>query len=83
MKLDFSNGVPPDVLDRIKRVKREVDGLESRSLYCPYCNHQSLIIYSDAKGHVQTKCKRCGQVSDYNIAFRIVSYRLSLTTRAC
>ena len=42
MKLDFSNGVPPDVLDRIKRVKREVDGLESRSLYCPYCNHQSL-----------------------------------------
>jgi hypothetical protein len=45
MKLDFSNGVPPDVLDRIKRVKKEVDGLESRSLYCPYCNHQSLIIY--------------------------------------
>jgi hypothetical protein len=36
MKPDFSNGVPPEVLRRIRGEQDEVKGMESKSYFCPY-----------------------------------------------
>lgn len=51
MKPDFSNGVPPEVLRRIRGEQDEVKGMESKSYFCPYCNHKTVVVYQDAHGH--------------------------------
>ncbi len=71
MKPDFPDGISPDVLAKIRRLKNEVEGMETKNLYCPYCNHRAFVVYQDARGHVQTRCKKCGQEAIFNVVFRI------------
>ena len=81
MKPDFSNGVPPEVLRRIRGEQDEVKGMESKSYFCPYCNHKTVVVYQDAHGHIQPQCKRCGKEAIYNVSFRIAgTYYLTLRT---
>jgi len=71
MKPDFQDGISPDVLAKIRRLKNEVEGMETKSLYCPYCNHRAFVVFQDARGHIQTRCKKCGQEAIFNVVFRI------------
>ena len=71
MKLDFSKGqVPRESLIKIRRNTAGTDGLHTRSLRCPYCNHRSILVFEDSAGHVQTKCTKCGRESIYNVKLR-------------
>ena len=71
MKLDLSKGqVPKEILIKIRRNTVGTDGLRTRSLRCPYCNHRSIIVFEDSVGHVQTKCTKCGRESIYNVKLR-------------
>ena len=75
MKPDFRDSVSPDVLAKIKRLKNEVEGMETKNLNCPYCNHRAFVVYEDARGHLQSKCKKCGQEAIFNVVFRISNNR--------
>lgn len=33
---------------------------EAHRVKCPYCTHNSIVIFEDTSGHVQAKCKICG-----------------------
>lgn len=66
-----SNLVTPDVLARIRRDRSEVEGMETKTVFCPHCQHKTLVIYEDASGHVQCRCKKCGQEAVYHLSFRI------------
>ena len=71
MKPDLSKGqVPKEILVKIRRNTAGTDGLRTRSLRCPYCNHRSIIVFEDSIGHVQAKCTKCGKESIYNVKFR-------------
>ena len=39
-----------------------------RTIKCPYCQHNAIVIFEDARGHVQTKCKRCGEETIFDIS---------------
>ena len=43
MKPDFSNGVPPEVLRRIRGEQDEVKDMESKSYFCPYCRRRPML----------------------------------------
>lgn len=34
---------------------------------CPYCQHNSIVVYEDTRGHVETKCKKCGKITVFDV----------------
>ncbi len=34
---------------------------------CPRCHHKLFAVYDDTSGHIETKCKKCGQVTAFHI----------------
>lgn len=34
---------------------------------CPYCKHNSIIVFEDTRGHVQAKCKVCGRETVFDV----------------
>lgn len=74
MKPDLSKGqVPKEILVKIRRNSSGTDGLRTRSLRCPYCNHRSILVFEDSVGHVQVKCTKCGKESIYNVKLRTIT----------
>lgn len=74
MKLDLSKGqVSKEILVKIRRNSSGTDGLRTRSLRCPYCNHRSILVFEDSVGHVQVKCTKCGKESIYNVKLRTIT----------
>ena len=52
------------------KIIREKDAIASqkpRTVRCPYCRHNSIIVFEDTRGHVQTKCKTCGRETVFNV----------------
>lgn len=45
---------------KIIRAKDAIASQKPRIVRCPYCRHNSIIVFEDTRGHVQTKCKACG-----------------------
>jgi len=70
MNLKVSEGLPEYVLANIRKHSEGADNLKSRTLKCHYCEHNSIIVFEDSRGHVQAKCKKCGQESIYNVVLR-------------
>jgi ribosomal protein S27E len=70
MKYDFSGGLSEAILARIRRHSAGADKLKSRTLKCHYCEHKSIVVYEDSRGHVQAKCRKCGKESVYNVVLR-------------
>lgn len=66
-----SNEPSTEMLIKMIRAKDETSNMEKRTVRCPYCQHSALIVYADARGHVQTKCKNCG----HEVLFDVVSMR--------
>ena len=38
-----------------------------RTMECPYCHHNTIIVFEDTRGHVQAKCKLCGRETVFNV----------------
>lgn len=41
---------------KIIRAKDAIASQKPRIVRCPYCRHNSIIVFEDTRGHVQTKC---------------------------
>ena len=54
----------------------EADDLVERDLLCPYCDFRIQTIYSDAVGHLRSKCPKCKNITIFNLAyFRRMKHR--------
>lgn len=40
---------------KIIRAKDAIASQKPRTVRCPYCRHNSIIVFEDTRGHVQTK----------------------------
>jgi len=59
--------------EKLEKIRKHAAGTENLSFNvkdCHYCGHKSILIYEDARGHVQAKCKICGEESLYNVLLR-------------
>ena len=52
---------------KIIRAKDAIASQKPRIVRCPYCRHNSIIVFEDTRGHVQTKCKACGRETVFNV----------------
>ena len=52
---------------KIIRAKDAIASQKPRIVRCPYCRHNSIIVFEDTRGHVQTKCKACGREAVFNV----------------
>ena len=61
------------VSDEIRRKaalsRKEAEDFIERSLHCPNCGYMIGMAYSDATGHVKTKCQKCKTISVLNLAY--------------
>ena len=56
-----------EMLDKIIRAREAIVAQRPRYIKCPYCQHNSIVVYEDARGHVETKCKKCGKVTVFDV----------------
>jgi len=70
MKLDLTEGLPEPVLAKIRKHAEGTETQKSRMLTCHYCEHKAIKVFEDSRGHVQAKCKKCGEESIYNVVMR-------------
>jgi len=70
MKLNLSEGLPENVLEKVRKHSAGTENLKSRTLICHYCEHKGIIVFEDSRGHVQAKCKKCRRESIYNVVLR-------------
>lgn len=50
----------PELIEKIRRARVAISQQKPRYLKCPYCQHNAIAVYEDTRGHVETKCKKCG-----------------------
>ena len=55
------------LLDKIIRAREAIAAQKPRYIKCPYCQHNSIVVYEDTRGHVETKCKKCGKVTVFDV----------------
>lgn len=48
---------------KISRACKAIAQQKKRMVKCPYCQHNAIAVYEDARGHVETKCKKCGRIT--------------------
>ena len=56
-----------EMQEKIKRARRAIVSQKTRMVKCPYCQHNAIAVFEDTRGHVQAKCKRCGQETVFNV----------------
>ena len=61
--------VTESVRQKAAASEREAEDLVSRSLRCPNCGYVVGVVFSDATGHMRTKCQKCKAVSVLNLAY--------------
>lgn len=64
----------PEMMGKIIRARQAIAEQKPRFIKCPYCQHNSIVVYEDTRGHVETKCKKCGKVT----VFDVVSMRRTI-----
>lgn len=52
---------------KIIRARKSIAQQKPRYLRCPYCQHNALAVYEDTRGHVETKCKKCGEITVFDV----------------
>lgn len=52
---------------KIQRARRAIASQKMRMVLCPYCKHNAIAVFEDTRGHVQTKCKRCGRETVFDV----------------
>ncbi len=56
-----------EMQQKILRARRAIAEQKPRFIKCPYCQHNSIVVYEDTRGHVETKCKKCGNVTVFDV----------------
>lgn len=52
---------------KIVRARNAIASQTKRTIKCPYCKHNSIVVFEDTRGHVQAKCKVCGRETVFNV----------------
>lgn len=52
---------------KIIRAREAIAQQKMCYIRCPYCQHNALAVYEDTRGHVETKCKKCGRVTVFDV----------------
>lgn len=60
-----------EMMIRIRRARDAIANQRQRAMKCPYCQHSSIVVFEDTRGHVQTKCKYCG----HEVVFDVINMR--------
>ncbi len=59
---------PSDELrQKIVRAREAIAAQKTRFLVCPYCRHKAAAVYEDTRGHVETKCAKCGRTTVFDV----------------
>ena len=56
-----------EMQEKIKRARRAIASQKMRTVKCPYCQHNTIVVFEDTRGHVQAKCKRCGHETVFDV----------------
>jgi hypothetical protein len=56
-----------EMLEKIIRARQAIAAQKPRYIKCPYCQHNAIVVYEDTRGHVETKCKKCGKITVFNV----------------
>lgn len=52
---------------KIRRACNAIASQKKRMVKCPYCQHNSIAVFEDTRGHVQAKCKNCGRETVFDV----------------
>ena len=52
---------------KIRKARSAVASQKQRSIRCPYCLHNTIIVFEDTRGYVQAKCKLCGKETVFDV----------------
>ena len=44
-----------EMQEKIKRARRAIASQKMRTVKCPYCQHNTIVVFEDTRGHVQAK----------------------------
>ena len=62
---------------KIQMARHAISSQKMRMVKCPYCHHNSIAVFEDTRGHVETKCKKCGKVTVFDVlSMRKIVFRL-------
>ncbi len=61
----------PEVMAKVIRARKAIASQQRRIIKCPYCKRNAIVVFQDARGHIQTKCKHCGQ----EVVFDVLNMR--------
>ena len=56
-----------EMMAKIRMARNAIASQKPRMVKCPYCKHNSIIVFEDTRGHVQAKCKACGRETVFDI----------------
>lgn len=56
-----------EMLVKIRMARSAIASQKPRMVKCPYCKHNSIIVFEDTRGHVQAKCKACGRETVFDV----------------
>ncbi len=52
---------------KIRRARIAIASQKKRMVECPYCHHNTIVVFEDTRGHVQAKCKLCGRETVFDV----------------
>lgn len=61
--------IEPELRRKMERSYAESLSLTERSLHCPYCAFRIQTVFSDARGHLRSKCPKCKEITVFNLAY--------------
>ena len=72
--------MPPDLAEKVRAALEAVRDQKRRFIKCPHCMHNTIAVFEDTRGHVQTKCPRCGRecIVDTVSMHRSVGHKIEL-----
>ena len=70
----------PELIEKIRRARVAISQQKPRYLKCPYCQHNAIAVYEDTRGHVESKCKKCGRIYDLDNIEIVWKFKDFLTT---
>ena len=50
----------PELMAKIRRARDAIAEQKPREVRCPFCGHRLAKIFEDTRGHLETKCAKCG-----------------------
>lgn len=52
---------------KIIQARQAIAKQKPRYIKCPYCRRNTIVVFEDTRGHVQTKCKACGRETVFDV----------------